>query len=178
MLRSFSCLSISFAGLLAAACASRAPAPRFPPRRPSCALSIFHTDLPTVPDWDDIGKVEVICHIDDTESTCFSRLRAEVCRMGGDIIYRLPRKVWRPSEQTEGYAMGYRAMVAHTRRPASNAKAKAIEVGDAPPSATPEEAAGPVVPLTGPAAPGPAAPGLPAPPPVTVGTASSDAGAD
>lgn len=163
MLRSF-CLSISrlsilrlsvlLVGLLAATCASRGPGPRYPPRRPGCALSIFHTDLPTVQGWDDIGKVEIICHIDDTEATCFGKLRAEVCRMGGDILYRLPRKPWRPSDQTEGYAMGYRAMVAHTRVPL----AKPIEVDDPPPSASAEEAAGPVVPLTGPAAPRPAVP--------------------
>ena len=156
MLRSFSvCLSVLLVGLLAAACASRGPGPRYPPRRPSCALSIFHTDLPTVPGWDDIGKVEIICHIDDTEATCFSRLRAEACRMGGDIIYRLPRKPWRPADQVEGYAMGYRAMVAHSRARA----AKPIEADEAPPpSATAEEAAGPVVPLTGPAAPRSATP--------------------
>lgn len=156
MLRSFSCLSILLSVLLAAACAGRGPGPRYPPRRPSCALSIFHTDLPTVPGWDDIGKVEIICHIDDTEATCFSRLRAEACRMGGDIVYHLPRKPWRPSDQTEGYTMGYRAMVAHSRARAP--APKPIEVDEPPPSATAEEAAGPVVPLTGPAAPRAAVP--------------------
>ena len=72
--------------------------------------------------------------------------------MGGDILYRLPRKPWRPGNQTAGYTMGYRAMVASSRTPA----AKPIEVDEPPPSATAEEAAGPVVPLTGPAAPRPA----------------------
>ena len=158
MVRSFSLLLVLLAGLLAATCASRArgPGPRYPPRRPSCALFIFHTDLPGLTDWDDLGKVEIICHIDDTEATCFSRLRAEVCRMGGDIVYHLPRKPWLPGDQTMGYAMGYRALVAHSRRPAAKDAGPAPDPAEeAPPPATPEEAAGPVVPLTGPGAPRP-----------------------
>jgi hypothetical protein len=143
------------AGLLAAACAARepGPGPRYPPRRPSCALSIFHGDVPQVGGWDDIGKVEIVCHIDDTEATCLDRLRAEACRMGGDIVYRLPRKPWRPADQVMGYAMGFRAMVAHSRAPASKDTEAPAAREELPPPATAEEAAGPVVPLTGPGAP-------------------------
>ena len=51
--------------------------------------------------------------------------------------------------------MGYRAKVAH-RRPAPDVKAAAAGVYPTmPPPASPEESAGPVVPLTGPAAPRP-----------------------
>ena len=123
---------------------------KYPARKPDCALSIYHTDLPQVQDWDDIGKVEIICNIDDTTETCFRRLHAEACRMGGDIIYRLPLKPWRPKEE----AMGYRAMVAHRRTPQERDAGSPDPDQSLPPAATPEESAGPVVPLTGPGAPG------------------------
>ena len=56
--------------------------PVYPPQRPGCALEIFHTDLPGVPAWDDLGSVEIVCNIDETERNCFNKLRAEACRMG------------------------------------------------------------------------------------------------
>lgn len=162
MLRSFSGSMVLLMGLLAAACAGpgSGAGPRYPPRRPGCALSIFHGEMPAGVAWDDIGKVEIVCHIDDTEGTCLNRLRAEACRMGGDIVYRLPRKPWSPPDQTMGYTMGYRGMVAHRRGPAAKDLGKPPAAPeDAPPPATPEEAAGPVVPLTGPGAPPPVATG-------------------
>jgi hypothetical protein len=150
MLRRLTLLAIPVAAWLVAACATGShPLVKYPPRRPGCSLSIYHTDLPQVQDWDDLGKVEVICHIDDTDKTCFNRLHAEACRMGGDIIYRLPVKPWRPKEE----ALGYRAMIAH-RRVAAERDAGSPDVElNLPPPATPEESAGPVVPLTGPGAP-------------------------
>jgi len=95
------------------ACARRQRAGdvKYPPRRAGCGLQIVYADTPPVPAWDDIGMLEIICHIDDAEVTCFNRVRAEACRMGGNILYRLPRKIWRPREQV----FGYRGMVAHTR---------------------------------------------------------------
>jgi len=139
------CVLVCF---LACATGSRLEA-KYPPRKPGCALNIYHTDLPQVQDWDDLGKVEVICHIDDTDKTCFNRLRAEACRMGGDIIYRLPIKPWRPKEE----ALGYRAMVAHSRTAAAHDAGPPDVDPTLPPPATPEESAGPVVPLTGPSVP-------------------------
>ncbi len=150
MLRRLTILAIPIAAWLIVACAtgSRLEA-KYPPRKPGCALSIYHTDLPQTQDWDDLGKIEVICHIDDTDKTCFNRLRAEACRMGGDIIYRLPIKPWRPKEE----ALGYRAMVAH-RRVSQEKDAGPPDVDSTlPPPASAEESAGPVVPLTGPGAP-------------------------
>ena len=90
--------------------------------------------------------------------------------MGGDIIYDVPRKPLRPKDQ----GMSYHARVAHSR-PAplkteeekSGARAGAEPL---PPPATPEESAGPVIPLTGPGAPVPGAP------PPSAG-AASDGGA-
>jgi hypothetical protein len=156
------------AAALAAACATRPPGggPRYPPRRPKCDLQIFHTPTPGVPAWDDLGSAEIICHIDEGEATCRRRLLAEACRMGGDILYDLPAKVLRPRIE----AMVFRGRVAHTATPgraegeaadghtgASNANLNGDDGAApiSPPPATPEESAGPVVPLTGPAAPPP-----------------------
>ena len=144
----FACL---VAGFLACATGSRRSSVKYPPRKPDCALSIYHTDLPQVQDWDDIGKIEIICNIDDTTKTCFNRLHAEACRMGGDIIYRLPLNPWRPKEE----AMGYRAMVAHRRTAQQRDGGLPDSDPTLPPPATLEESAGPVVPLTGPGAPVP-----------------------
>ena len=67
--------------------------------------------------WDDLGVVEVGCYLDESEVTCLQRLRAEACRMGGDMIYNVPKRALRPLER----AMVYRGMVAHTREDAGRA---------------------------------------------------------
>ena len=151
MLRSFSLLGLLSLVVLVVACAGRARRDvKYPPRGPRCGLQIFYAEVPAVPAWDDIGQLEVICYMDDSEATCFNKARVEACRMGGNIIYRLPRKVWRPREEV----LGYRGMVAHTRPVAGKTGAGETAAGEPmPPPATPEEAAGPVVPLTGPGAP-------------------------
>jgi hypothetical protein len=138
------CFAVCF---VACATGSRSKV-KYPPRKPDCGLSIYHTDLPQVQDWDDIGKVEIICNIDDTTKTCFNRLHAEACRMGGDIIYRLPTRPWRPKEE----ALGYRAIVAHRRTPQQRDAGMPDVDPMLPLPATPEESAGPVLPLTGPGA--------------------------
>lgn len=149
MFRRLTMLAIPLAAGLLVACATRSRlAVKYPPLKPGCSLTIYHTDLPQVQDWDVLGKVEVICHIDDTDKTCFNRLHAEACRMGGDIIYRLPTKPWRPKEE----ALGYRAMVAHSKAPPEKDAGPPTVDPLMPPPASAEESAGPVVPLTGPGA--------------------------
>ena len=120
------------AAWLLTACSGSSSAPRYPRRPPGCALAIYH-QLPAGA-WDDIGLAEVDCYIDEGEITCLSRLRTLACKMGGDIIYNVPKKALRPYER----AMVYRAMVAHTRE-----KQKKEE--DAP---APDAGSGPVVPLS------------------------------
>lgn len=95
---------------------------------------------------------EIGCYIDDGPSTCLQRLRAEGCRMGGDIIYDVPKRPSRPTER----ALVYRGHVAHSRAPdRADGGAAAEEPADA--------ASGPVVPL--------------APEPVDGGGAHDDIGA-
>lgn len=86
---------------------------KFPPRPPTCLLTIFHAPAPDVAAWDDLGVAEVICHTDLGSTQCLQRFRAEACRMGGDIVYALPEKPLRPREQ----AIVYRGRVAHRRAP-------------------------------------------------------------
>jgi hypothetical protein len=146
-------LALALVSGLIVACATGSQdraAAKYPPRRPGCALLIFRGDTPELSVWDDLGLVETICHIDETESTCYGRMRAEACRMGGDIVYHLPRKPWRPKDE----AMGFRGKVAHTRHVAAKEEVHADPTSAFPPPASAEESAGPVIPLTGPGAPG------------------------
>jgi hypothetical protein len=82
------------------------------------------------------------CYLDEGESICMRRLRTEACRMGGDIIYNVPKRALRPTER----AMVYRGMVAHTReKPATEGDDKHAEAPAAAPGAT--AAPGPIDPL-------------------------------
>ena len=100
----------ALAFVVAACSGSPARDPRYPRRAPGCALSV-HRGLPDVPVWDDLGVAKVDCYLDESEIACLGRLRTEACRMGGDIIYNMPKKALRPVER----GMVYRAQVAHTR---------------------------------------------------------------
>lgn len=110
------------------------------PRRPSgCDLAIYHTPVPGVAVWDDLGVAEAACHISDSVAECLRRLKSEACRLGGDMIYNVPHKPLRPRDQV----LLYRGQVAHTRA----GTPKKIEDPDLPPPASAEESSGPVVPL-------------------------------
>ena len=89
--------------------------------------------------WDDIGPLEVGCYLDEGEVTCLHRLRTEACKMGGDMIYAVPKRALRPTER----AMVYRGMVAHSRetppKPDDDDKHSEAHPGDA--------GSGPVIPL-------------------------------
>ncbi|MEO5769380.1 MAG: hypothetical protein ABIS92_13600 [Polyangia bacterium] len=115
---------------------------RYPRRGAGCELAIYHTAVPGVPAWDDLGVAEVACHISDPAAECLRRLRNESCRMGGDIIYNVPHQPLRPRDQV----LVYRGQVAHSRSRTSAASTK-TEDSDLPPPASAEESAGPVVPL-------------------------------
>jgi hypothetical protein len=113
---------------------------RYPRRGPGCELAVYHTPVPGVPAWDDLGVAEANCNINESPAECLRILRAEACHMGGDLMYNVPRKPFRPRDQV----MQYRAQVAHSRSAQEPIK---TEDADLPPPASPEEAAGPVVPL-------------------------------
>lgn len=142
-------LLVSYVSL--AACSSKGRDPRFPRRAPGCPLTVYN-GLPTGA-WDNIGLVEVGCYLDESEIACLGRLRTEACRMGGDIIYNVPKKAHRPIER----GMIYRAVVAHSRDAKTNDEAPAA-------AGSPDAGGGPVMLLPKSADP------TPAPSPADAGT--------
>jgi len=108
---------------------------KYPRRRPGCHLEIFYTPAPRgIAAWDDLGVAQVGCQIDTPQPQCLRRLMEEACRMGGDILYNVPEKPLRPSDQV----LMYRAQVAHTL-------VKDGKPDEGPPPIEPD--AGPVEPL-------------------------------
>ncbi|HZL19050.1 MAG TPA: hypothetical protein VFG23_15035 [Polyangia bacterium] len=138
---------------LSVTCASTNPnAAKYPPRQKGCHVRVFYSPIPEVKEWDDLGMASVDCYLDVGAVQCLARLRQEACRMGGDLLYDVPKKALRPTEQ----GMSYRGHVAHTRQ-------KPDEKADDDDKDQPPENTGPVEPI---------APVTPLPPP-----APADAGA-
>jgi len=124
---------------------SDVPAGKYPRRAAGCDIAIYHTAVPGARVWDDLGVAEVGCHVSMPLGQCLAMLKSEGCRLGGDMLYNVPRSPLRPSDQV----MVLRGQVAHTRSGAP----KKEDDADLPPPATAAESAQPVVPLTGPAVP-------------------------
>ncbi len=99
--------------LVALTCAttSHPDAAKYPPRGRGCNVRIFNGPAPDVKQWDDLGIARVDCPLDLGRLQCRQRLREEACRMGGDLLYDVPKKPARPSEQ----GMVYMGHVAHTK---------------------------------------------------------------
>ena len=122
--------------LVLASCAGHSTAAKFPPRRPGCTLAVFHKAVPEVAAWDDIGVARVDCHIDVGRIQCMQRLRAEACRMGGDILYDVPERPIRPTDQ--GFV--FRGRVAHSRAGQAPVKGQGDDETPAATSSGPVEA--------------------------------------
>ena len=122
---------------------------KYPQRRPGCALAVFTSPLPQIQGgWDDIGVAEASCHLDEGDAACLHRLRVEACRMGGDLLYAIPKRASRPAERV----MVLRARVAHTvLSPAPEEKEKEKEKQKEDPPPAPASANEPVVPIGAPA---------------------------
>jgi hypothetical protein len=128
---------------------------KYPPRPANCKVVLIQGPKPAAAAWDDLGMTEATCHLDDGQLQCLQKLRAAACRMGGDVVYDVPKKALRPTEQ----GMAFHGRVAHTRASKSDG-AEPSRAGAGPdllpPPASEEESRGPVIPL-GTAAP-PSAP--------------------
>jgi hypothetical protein len=140
--------SVSLLLLLAAAltltCATRGTR-KYPPRRPGCELAVFTSELPQIRgSWDDIGVAQATCYLDEGDAACLHRLRVEACRMGGDIMYSVPKRVSRPVAR----GMMIRARVAHTV--ASPAAAEKENQKEEEPPPAPASANAPIVPIGAP----------------------------
>jgi hypothetical protein len=129
---------------------ARATSNKYPRRGAGCEIALSHTAVPGVALWDDIGVAEASCHVNLSLSQCLQLLKAEAFRMGGDIIYNVPREPLRPQDQV----LLFRGQVAHSL---PGLPKKESDEADLPPPASKEESAGPVVPLTAAAAPAAAA---------------------
>jgi hypothetical protein len=141
----FARLAVALVLLSTLTCAGSKTTRRYPRRPPGCALKIYHAPMPEAVTWDDIGFLEVGCYLDEGESLCMHRLRSEACKMGGDMIYGVPKRAFRPTER----AMVYRGVVAHSREVPKEAEDKPAEVPHADAGS-----GGPIVPLTSAAASG------------------------
>jgi hypothetical protein len=86
-------------------------AAKYPPRGRRCSIRVYNTPTPGVKEWDDLGIARVECPLDVGRVQCMGRLREAACRMGGDILYDVPKRGTRPGEQ----AMVFMGHVAHTR---------------------------------------------------------------
>ena len=107
-------LSIALPLAITLTCATAPPNPnaaKYPPRPNGCKIRVFHTAAPDVQEWDDLGVAHVDCYLDVGAVQCLKKLRMEACRMGGDIIYDVPKKPLRPTDQ----GMVYTGHVAHTK---------------------------------------------------------------
>jgi hypothetical protein len=104
---------------------------------------MFGSPTPTgIAAWDDLGVAEVACHINISSAECISRLRAEACRMGGDILYNIPSSPLRPRDEL----VVYRAQVAHTRAAAAKQESKKTDE-PAPPAEPAATSSNPIQPL-------------------------------
>jgi hypothetical protein len=155
----------AFALALAMSCATANPnAGKYPPRPGGCKIRVFHTPVPDVKEWDDLGVAHVDCPLDVGTLHCLRRLRMDACRMGGDILYDVPNKPLRPTEQ----GMVYTGHVAHTKeRPAETGKDDAgkdnddLGAGDVDLEGQSAGAVQPVEPIASPPPSGPTVPLVP-----------------
>ena len=136
--------------LLAWTCASTPPAnPKYPPRGRRCTVHVYSSSTPGVKEWDDLGMARVECPLDVGRRQCLARLREEACRLGGDLLYDVPKKGQRPGEQ----ALVYQGHVAHTRAVATDAGPPEPDAADTEAdfdTASPVEPLAPVVPAAAP----------------------------
>ncbi len=86
-------------------------AAKYPPRGRRCKVHVYNSSTPGVKQWDDLGVARVECPLDVGRRQCMGQLIEEACRMGGDLLYDVPKKGQRPGEQ----ALVYQGHVAHTR---------------------------------------------------------------
>ena len=104
-------LALALALAMNCATTTNPNAAKYPPRPGGCKIRVFHTPAPDVKEWDDLGVAHVDCPLDVGSLQCLRKLRMDACRMGGDILYDVPKKPLRPTEQ----GMVYTGHVAHTK---------------------------------------------------------------
>jgi len=154
--------TLALALAVAMSCATTSTNPnagKYPPRPGGCKIRVFHTPAPDVKEWDDLGVAHVDCPLDVGTLHCLRRLRMDACRMGGDLLYDVPKKPLRPTEQ----GMVYTGHVGHTKeRPEEAGKDDAGKDNDDLGGGDMEgQSAGPVQPVEPIASPPPSGPTVP-----------------
>src|SRR5579871_6920156 len=117
-------------------------AAKYPPRPRGCKVRVYHSPAPDLKEWDDIGIAHVDCYLDVGAVQCLQKLKMEVCRLGGDIVYDVPKKPLRPTDQ----GMVYTGHVAHTKQKPEEADKDEADGGQGE-TEEPAFATGPVQPL-------------------------------
>ena len=156
-------LALPLAITLTCATTSRSGnAAKYPPRPSGCKVHVFHSPAPDVKEWDDLGVAHVDCYLDVGAVQCLKKLRMEACRMGGDLLYDVPKKPLRPTDQ----GMVYTGHVAHTRERPEDAGKDGSESDDGGGAGNPDQltfgGTGPVEPIAPVVAGTPADAGRPA----------------
>lgn len=124
-------LALGALAAVASTCATggNGNAAKYPPRGHNCSVRVYNTPTPGVKEWDDLGIAHVDCPLDLGRIQCLRRLREEACRMGGDLLYDVPKRPARPSEQ----GMVYVGHVAHSRAAdGGSAEDDGADAGDEP----------------------------------------------
>jgi hypothetical protein len=103
-------VALPVAFLATCATTSNPNAAKYPPRPAGCKIRVFHGP-PDVKEWDDLGVAHVDCYLDVGRVQCLKKLKMEACHLGGDLLYDVPNKPLRPTEQ----GMVYTGHVAHTK---------------------------------------------------------------
>lgn len=138
-------LALGIALALSLDCATTPANPnaaKYPPRPRGCKVRVYHSPAPDLKEWDDLGVAHVDCYLDVGAVQCLQRLKMEVCRLGGDIVYDVPKKPLRPTDQ----GMVYTGHVAHSKeKPEATDKDDGADGGG--PAEEPSFASGPVQPL-------------------------------
>jgi hypothetical protein len=105
-------VTASFVLLLASGCGGSAPKtdPRYPPRPEGCDVKIYNTRTVDVP-IDTIGHADAICATDLAIEQCILELKNQACKLGGDLVYDVPRDPLTPTPDK----IQFKGRVAHTR---------------------------------------------------------------
>jgi hypothetical protein len=144
--------TVALALVLAMNCGTTSPnAAKYPPRPGGCKVRVFHSPTPDVKEWDDLGVAHVDCPLDVGSVQCLRRLQMDACRMGGDILYDVPKKPLRPTEQ----GMVYTGHVAHTKERVEDAGKGNDDAGRGELDQQEEQRSGPIQPVEPIASPAP-----------------------
>ncbi len=78
-------------------CASLPP-PKLPPKDAGCPVTVYRGALPQDVRATFLGDVVASCGKNDADSDCVRALQDEVCKLGGNVVYEVPKS---PSQESD-----------------------------------------------------------------------------